>query len=407
MRLSEKKIDGILLSSGERATKALITTMPIVEISSYFCVERILPELRWVADSAVNSTNADKVQMIQDELKKLASYDATVAPLTLTFAVLGRPSLHSNSGLVSSLEYDSSETCIVGNTLSLIAICKTLGLKTFLFSSRLSVSEANSKSELRQRIAMENIEVRVVFDDQRGLNSDDIIDLFKQGRIFDSSMSLPHLTDAKGAMSDESYPLKPFVEQVISETRMQSYGGVKFDAKHVKVSECYITSQYILFKMIVGALAGVGTQEYSKMSKDITLPTGESLTSVLSMGYVDLIITFIAEWLKPQKQAFVHNRSGYQLSPQVWQALGLTIHQLVSDGASKKQLKIAGKVLGQLDYSKNAQHWSSCSVMELDSKGRVYKNAANSTRQFRVGLFEYFINRITNYPPSNAIQNKV
>jgi hypothetical protein len=95
-------------------------------------------------------------------------------------------------------------------------------------------------------------------------------------------------------------------------------------------------------------------------------------------------------WLEPLREELAGNRSGYHLSPQVWQALGLTIHQLVSDGASCEDLKIAGEVLGQLNYSKNAKHWSNCSVMELDSKGRIYKNSAGSTRQFRVGLFEYF-----------------
>ncbi len=365
--------------------------MPIVEVSSYFSVGRFLPELKGVADAAVNTTNADKVQAIQTELEKLMS-GATIAPLTLTFAVMGKPNLQGDRSAISSLEYDSSETFIIGNVLSLVAICKILGLKTFLFSSRLSVKEANSKSELRQRLSMENIEIRVIFDDQRGLNSDEVIKLFKQNLIFDSSMSLPHLTDGKRVLSDEDYPLKPFIEQVIRETNMQSYGGVKFDAKHIKVSERYITTQYVLFKMIVGAVAGVGTQEYSKMSKDLTLAsTGDSLTSILSKGYVDCIITFLKEWLEPQKKAFIHNRSGYQLSPQVWQALGLTIHQLISDGASKEQLKAAGKILGQLDYSKNAEHWNECSAMEMDSKGRLYKNAANSTRQFRVGLYEYFL----------------
>lgn len=266
-----------------------------------------------------------------------------------------------------------------------------MGVKTFLFSSRLSVKEANSKSELRQRLAMENVEVRVIFDDQRGLDGDDIIELFKQSLIFDSSMSLPHAVNRQGLLSDKDYPLKPFVDQLVADSDIESFGGIKADAKHVKVSERYITTSYVLFKTIVGAVAGVGTQEYSKMSKDITLPNGKTISSVLSDGYLDFITAFLKEWLEAQREAFTINRSGYQLSPQVWQALGLTIHQLLSNGASGEKLKVAGKALGQLDYSKNAKHWSHCSVMELDSKGRIYKNAAGSTRQFRVGLFEYFV----------------
>nr|OEF12576.1 hypothetical protein A132_01735 [Vibrio kanaloae 5S-149] len=380
----------MLMSSRGRSLKTLITTMPIVEISTYFSIDRLLPELKWVADAAVNSTNVEKVLAIQTDLERLVSNDSISAPLTLTFAVMGKPNFKGSSNLNSSLRYNSSDTYIVGNVLGAVAICKILGLRTFLFSSRLSVKEANAKSELRQRLAMESVEVRVVFDDQRGLSSADIIELFKQSRTFDSSMSLPHIADSQGVISDKSYPLSPFIEELITRTGMELYGGVNFNAKHVKVSERYIATEYVLFKMIVGAVAGVGTQEYSKMSKDITLNSGEKITSVLLDGYIDFIAAFLQAWLAPLREDFTGNRSGYHLSPQVWQALGLTIHQLVSDGASCEDLKIAGEVLGQLNYRKNAKHWSNCSVMELDSKGRIYKNSAASTRQFRVGLFEYF-----------------
>ena len=384
----------MLVPSRGRSLKTLISTMPIVEISTYFSIDRLLPELNWVADAAVNATNVEKVQAIQTELERLVSNDSISAPLTLTFAVVGKPNLKGSSNLTSSLKYDSSDTYVVGNVLGMVAICKILGLKTFLFSSRLSVKEANSQSELRQRLAMESVEIRVVFDEQQGLSSADVIELFKQSRTFDSSMSLPHIVDAQGAMPDESYPLRSFIKELIARTGMESYGGVNFNAKHVKVSERYIATEYVLFKLIVGAVAGVGTQDYSKMSKDITLNSGERISSVLSSGYIDFVVAFMKGWLEPLREAFVDNRSGYHLSPQVWLALGLTIHQLVSNGASCEDLKIASKVLGQLNYSKNAKHWSNCSVMELDSKGRIYKNAAGSTRQFRVGLFEYFLYQI-------------
>lgn len=390
MKLLENKISGVLLSSEKRTLKTLITSMPMVEIGAYFSIGKLLPELSWVADAAVNATNVDKVQAIQTSLENSIFNHSISAPLTLTFAVLGKPSFTESLSRTSLLKYDPTDTFIVGNILGLVAICKALGLKTFLFSSRLSVKEANSKSELRQRLAVENVEVRVIFDEQRGLSSDDIIELFKQLHTFDTSISLPHLVDGKGFISDKNYPLKPFIEKFIVETELESYGGVKFDAKHVKVSERYITTPYILFKLIVGAVAGVGTQEYGKMSKDVTLPSGKSISSVLSEGYIELIIAFMREWLKPQREAFTNHRSGYQLSPQVWQALGLTIHYLVSNRSSKEDLKVAGNLLGQLNFNKSSRHWANCSVMELDSKGRVYKNAANSTRQFRIGLSEYF-----------------
>ncbi|PTP13684.1 hypothetical protein CWO27_14590 [Vibrio sp. 10N.286.51.C3] len=365
--------------------------MPMIEIGSYFSTENWLAELKWVAEAAVNSKNVDKVQSLQEELVRGMQESVTTAPLSLTFAVTGKPDLHDISHQLPSLVFDSSGTYIVGNVLGLIAVCKILGLKTFLFSSRLSVKEANRKSELRQRLAMEDVEVRVVFDDVQGLTSHDIIELFKKSSTFDSTLSLPHLSDGKRLMLNDQIPLKAFIEQLIKETKIDEYGGVNFDSKHVKVSEHYITTQYILFKLLVGAVAGVGTQEYSKMSKDVTLADGSKLSSTLSDSYVSNISVFLKAWLNPLKIEFANNRSGYHLSPQVWQALGLAIHQLVNRGTSANKLKAAGKILGELDYNKSASHWERCAVMELDSKGRVFKNASNSTRQFRSGLCTYFL----------------
>ncbi|MFL9787465.1 hypothetical protein AB9R80_000480 [Vibrio cyclitrophicus] len=391
MKLSDNKLTGMLLSAKGRTQKTLITTMPMIEVSAYFSLTKLLPELKWVADAAVNSTNSNKVQAIQAELEKVAIDNVVSAPLSLTFAITGKPSFQKASSSLSTLSYSPSNTCIVGNVLGLVAICKILGIKTFLFSSRLSVKEANQKSELRQRLAMESVEIRVIFDDEQGLDEKHVVELFKKSQVLDSALSLPHLDEGQNLLPDDQFPLRPFIEQLVKETNIESYGGVSFDSKHVKVSERCITTQYVLFKLIVGAVAGVGTQEYSKMSKDVTLPNGTSLTSVLSDGYASKISTFLKAWLELQAEAFINSRSGYQLSPQVWQALGLTIHRLVSDEASLNDLQAAGKALGSLDYSKDAKHWDSCSVMELDAKGRIYKNAASSTRLFRIGLCEYFV----------------
>lgn len=81
----------MLLSSEGRTLKTLITTMPMVEISSYFSVSKLLPELGWVPDAAVNAKNVEKVQTIQAGLESRVLNGSVSAPLTLTFAVLGKP----------------------------------------------------------------------------------------------------------------------------------------------------------------------------------------------------------------------------------------------------------------------------------------------------------------------------
>ncbi|HFD4043586.1 TPA: hypothetical protein ACGU4V_003731 [Vibrio vulnificus] len=394
LKVIEQKISGIVLSTKGKTFKTLITSMPMVELDAYFSAENVRSELKWIIDAATNATNVDKVKAIQAELENRAIESRVSSPLSLTFAVKGKPTFSGSACSLSTLCFNSRNTYIVGDLLTFIAICRMLGIKTFLFSSRLSAKEINQKSLARQRLAMEDVEVRVIFDDEKGLEANDIVHLFKKSSLFDSALNLPHISEGDLLSNEDDFPLRPFIIQLIEETNMDSCGGVSFDAKHVKVSESSITTQYILFKLIVGAVAGAGTQEYSKMSKDLTLESGRSLTSVLADGYMKSITAFISGWLEPLKASFISNRSGYQLSPQVWQSLGLVIHQLVNDGMSDHELTDAGRVLGSLNYSKNAKHWENCPVMELDAQGRIYKNAASSTRLFRIGLQEYFLSVI-------------
>ncbi|MEH0687912.1 hypothetical protein H4F17_02360 [Vibrio cholerae] len=387
----ENKIGGVLVSTEGRTHKTLITTMPMVELANYFSTERLLPSLKWVTDVAVNAKNLERVQTIQREIESIVNQNAIGVPLTLTFAVVGKPHIEKSIHKRSKLFYSPTNTCVVGNPLGLVAICRLLGQKTFLFSSRLSVKEANQKSELRQRLAMESVEVRVIFDDENGFDEHQVVQLFKQNRIFDAPINLPHISESEVLLSEDQFPLKRQVEQLIQQTSLDSFGGVSFDSRHVKKSDTHITTQYILFKLLVGAVAGIGTQEYSKMSKDLTLPNGEQLSSVLSHDCVNRVAIFLRAWLEPLKNAFVDDRSGYHLSPQVWQAIGLTFYHLNQDGVSNDDLVAAGNTLGQLDYGKKARHWENCSVMDLDARGRIYKNAASSTRLFRAGLTDYFV----------------
>lgn len=158
----------------------------MAEVASYFSTSNLLPQLRWAIDSTVNAKNIEKVQQIQSVLQNNAIDHSVSSPLSLTFAVIGKTTLTNSSHQLPTLIYNTSNTYVVGNVLGLTAICKGLELKTLLFSSRLTVKEANQRNEQRQRLAMEEVEVRIVFDTGRGLNSDDVIELFKKSNILES-----------------------------------------------------------------------------------------------------------------------------------------------------------------------------------------------------------------------------
>ncbi|MDN3661184.1 hypothetical protein [Vibrio agarivorans] len=383
---SKKHIRGLLVSCLQRTQQTLITTISIGELASYFSTTNLLPELRLAIDTAVNSKNVERVHLLENQLQQGAG--GLSAPLSLTFIVMGKPKLTHSTLPLATLSYNPTETHIVGNVLGLIAISRTLGHKALLFTSRLSAKEAKHRGQMNDHLFQEQVEIRVVFDAEQGLGTTEVVELFRQGNI-DTTLNLPHI--GTPSFSDKDFPLQPFITKLIKDTDIEACGGVNIEAKHVKVSDRHITTQYILFKYIVGAVAGAGKQESSKMSKDIKLSNGQTITAALSDQMMAKIVTFLNAWLVPLRHQFQHDRSGYHLSPQLWQALGLTLNQLINDGWSISEIKRAGKRLGEMDYSKNAVHWNGCSVMELDAKGLHYKNSAPSTRLFRVGLGEYFV----------------
>ncbi len=77
-----------------------------------------------------------------------------------------------------------------------------------------------------------------------------------------------HLTQF--SQSDQSFPLQPLVNRLIQDLDLDKYGGVSTKSKHVKTSDNFLTTEYILFKFLVGAVAGAQVQEVSKMSDDVT-----------------------------------------------------------------------------------------------------------------------------------------
>ncbi|WP_305841451.1 hypothetical protein [Photobacterium leiognathi] len=234
-------------------------------------------------------------------------------------------------------------------------------------------------------LAVQNVVLTVIFDDERGVDEEQVKELFFKFNRQHSGMHLSQFSQ-----TNDAFPLKAYVLRLAYDLSFESFGGVSDKSKHVKMSESYLTTEYILFKFLVGAVAGAHAQEICKMSDEVMTPSGKKVSECLSNGNLEYIEAFLNSWLTPLLHGGNAERTGFRLSAQIWQALALVIHRLISEGASVQDVSHAGLVLGRLDYSKKATHWSNCEVMALDSNGRLYKNAANSTREFRNGLADYF-----------------
>ncbi|MFA0612627.1 hypothetical protein AB4582_00180 [Vibrio splendidus] len=384
MKLSELNLTGCLIASSDKTIKSLVTYIPAIELENYFFVNRIPSKLEVFFDAAKNKTNLKRVNDIQADLEKELSQGVIGAPISLTIVLDGKPTL-SLAGGTAKVTYDRSSSFVVGEVLILTAVLKSLGIRTPLFSSRLSVSEIKKKSVFRQMLAVQSVVLTVIFDDEIGIDEEQVKELFFKFNRQHSGLHLSQFSQVNNA-----FPLKSYVLRLADDLNLEGFGGVSDKSKHVKMSESYLTTEYILFKFLVGAIAGAHVQEICKMSDDVTTHSGKKVSECLAKGHLDYIKAFLSSWLTPLEQGGKAERAGFRLSAQIWQALALVIYRLSSDGASVQDVSHAGLVLGRLDYSKKATHWNDCEVMALDSNGRLYKNAANSTREFRNGLADYF-----------------
>lgn len=383
-RLSELNLTGCVIANSNKTIKSLVTYIPAIELENYFFVNRIPSQLEVFFDAAKNKTNLKRVNDIQVDLEKELSQGAIGTPISLTMVLGGKPNL-SRTGNTATITYDRASSFVVGEILILTAVLKSLGIKTPLFSSRLSTSEIKKKSVFRQMLAVQSVVLTVIFDDESGIDEEQVKELFFKFNRQHSGMHLSQFSEA-----NDTFPLKSYVLKLADDLGLDRFGGVSDKSKHVKMSESYVTTEYILFKFLVGAVAGAHVQEICKMSDDVMTPLGKKVSECLSNGNIEYIKAFLNSWLTSLEHGGKAERAGFRLSAQIWQALALVIHRLISDGASVQDVSHAGLVLGHLDYTKKAAHWSDCEVMALDSNGRLYKNAANSTREFRNGLANYF-----------------
>ena len=379
---------GHLCSREGRTVKSLVTYVPAIELESCLSLKRIYPDLEFVYDAAKNATNVKKVREIQEDLKNELLSGAIGVPISLTAVVEGVPKLTTKKGQ-AILNYDPKSTFVVGNVLTLTAILKILGIKAPLFSSRFSSAEIKKNSVCRQVLAKEDVMLTIVFDNENGISQGQVKELFFKYNSHNSGLHLSQFEKPS-----KSFPLKPVVDKLVSDLQLGKYGGVSEKSKHVKSAESYLTTEYILFKFLVGAAAGAHTQEVCKISDDVTTPKGDRVADIILTSHIIHIEAFLKAWLEPIFENPSTSRCGFRLSAQIWQALGLTLNYLLAKKASLEQIERAGKIIGSLDYGKRATHWRDCDVMELDSNGRLYKNSANSSREFRAGLARYFVSLV-------------
>ena len=381
--MSKVKLKGKVISYGSQPIKALVTFISVIELSSYVETTKPYEALKMLFNAAQNATNKKKTLTLQGDIKNEVLSGELGVPLSLTVVVSGDSEVRENK-FATEIEFERSKAFVIGNLLTYNALLNLTGLKAPLFSSRISSSDLQKNSVFRQLLATQDLMLTIVFS-ENGFSEDDVRSLFFKHNRRESEVHLTQFADT------DSFPLQKVVSQLGKNLALDNLGGISNQTKHVRASEKYITTEYILFKVLVGSVCGEKAQERAKMSDDITLKDGGIFVQAYSDIYQQYVETFFRAWLSPINENHEYNRQGFRLSAQIWQALSLVINELALEGKTIDEISYAGSQLGKLDYGKRAKHWENCDVMQLDSNGRLFKNGAKSTREFKLGLKDYFI----------------
>lgn len=127
----------------------------------------------------------------------------------------------------------------------------------------------------------------IIFDDEEGINEEQVKELFFK---FNRQHSGLHLSQF--SQIHDAFPLRPCVLRLADDLNLERFGGVSDKSKHVKMSESYLTTEYILFKFLVGSVAGAHVQEICKMSDEVMTLSGKKVSECLSNGNLEYIKAF-------------------------------------------------------------------------------------------------------------------
>ncbi|MFA0318632.1 hypothetical protein AB4561_01580, partial [Vibrio sp. 10N.222.55.A3] len=143
--MSKVKLKGKVISYGSQPTKALVTFISVIELSSYVETTKPHEALRMLFNAAQNATNKKKTLTLQGDIKNEVLSGELGVPLSLTVVVSGDSEVRENK-FATEIEFERSKAFVIGNLLTYNALLNLTGLKAPLFSSRISSSDLQKNS---------------------------------------------------------------------------------------------------------------------------------------------------------------------------------------------------------------------------------------------------------------------
>lgn len=257
------------------------------------------------------------------------------------------------------------------------------------YDNSLIKRSVDSDARLQRRVElsslMANLSVQVVFVFRKdsALQLDDFSQIFADVNGQQQPMSTNKLM--KLTKRDD---VVVFARELGRLPIIESHGGMATDSSRVTDKSDFIITLNTLTRFVLGAVGGYKLQ--TKVRGVREMADG----SILAIKHIKLIksdlLLFFETWIEYQGDAYSEDRSGFQLVTTLVQALGLVFHKLwytCEDLLPAERTNLiyqSAKTLGQLDYSRRANHWKECGCVDLagDNQYKVVTGGASSRIHF-------------------------
>lgn len=291
-----------------------------------------------------------------------------------------REDLLSNSTV--SLLYEKERSAVVDGFLTISALSILLG-RTDPFTGN-QVGKSSLSEEQKARLASLDVRFNLYYGQNKQVDEETISKLFFEINAIDSKVYSQHITTHV-----QDSPLNIGAKKLAKELNLNSLGGVS-ELNKITKSDSYITTHSTLTNMILTCIAGRGARITKQLPTQ--LPDKTPITEQIVEDGLSKLVPLMRGWLSSLENKFKQNSNGFHRSMQVWQALGVVVHELTRHKViSDSELFSAGQTLGLLDYDKNAEHWGKCEAFKKDASGKAWINATGGGRTFRDKVAEYFL----------------
>ena len=385
------KVSGMISRTAFGVTKNIVTQMPVETLLNSLSMRAIPDDLAELYKDVQRVTTVSRCDAFEDYYSRhlLNQIDIAGCIPTITVALSKRPLIKQFNDRLDVIEFEPRTAFASDGLGRLNTFMRTMGRyhQNIRGKSKPNSARIQRRRILSTLIANLEVSIKIIFGDQRDLDRADI------GQIFsDINFTQTKVMPRHAMRLNSTDPVIKWAREMANIPAIANNGGMNEDKATVTKNAKYVMTLGMMTRFCRGVIGGDYLQVKSSVSlilKDGSEVTKEHLARSAKFGTF-----FFAKWTEILGDRFHKDKSGFQLSSTLIQALGLVIYTITlrnyikPDQEILDELELVAEELGSLDYSRNADHWSQCKAMKKTDKG--YANGTSGGKTFRLGIAQYF-----------------